>query len=116
MENNRVKAVTEAVIELYWQGDDKSMMLLRGALFGLYVAGKITKEETDWTEEMLQVQVRAAEAGKTDCERIVKVTREIADDTVPWLRKTAVEISESLGFIVYQVAEFLNDFWEEITD
>lgn len=116
MQNTRVKAATEAVAELYWQGDDKGVMLLRGALFSLYVAGRITKEEVDWSEEMLQVQVRAAETGKTGSERIVKVTREIADDTVPWLRKTAVEISGPLGFIIYQTAEFLNDFWEEITD
>ena len=112
MENKRVKAVTEAVIELYWQGDDKSVMLLRGALFSLYVAGRITKEETDWTEEMFQAQLRAAEDGKTGFERSVEVTGETADDTVEWLRKNAVEISESLGFIVYHAAEFLNDFWE----
>lgn len=116
MENSRVKAVTEAVIELYWQGDDKSVMMLRGALFGLYVAGRITKEETDWTEEMLQVQIRAAETGETDYGKNAELTKEVTDDTVLWLRKTAVEISESLAFIVYQAAEFLNDFWEGITD
>ena len=116
MENTRVKAATEAVVELYWQGDDENVRLLRGALFSLYMTGEVAKEETDWSEEMLQAQVKAAEAGKTDYERLAEVTGEIADDTVLWLRKAAVETSEPFGTIVQQAAEFLHDFWSEIIE
>lgn len=114
MENARVKAAAEAAAQVYEQGADESAMLLRGAVMSLYLGGRITRDELDWSEVMLAQAREAAEAAGTGRIPFIEVTGTLADETVLWLRKGAEEVPEPFGTIIQQAAEFLHDYWSEI--
>ena len=114
MENARVKAAAEAAAQLYEQGADESAMLLRGAVMSLYLGGRITRDELDWSEVM-QAQAReAAETAGADRIPFAEVTGQLADETVLWLRQGAEKVPEPFGTVIQQAAEFLHDYWSEI--
>ncbi len=111
MENGKVKAVAEAAAQVYEQGADESAMLLRGAVMSMYLGGRITRDELDWSEVML---AQAGEAAGTDRVPFAEITGQLADETVLWLRKGAEEMPEPFGTVIQQAAEFLHDYWSEI--
>ena len=114
MENTRVKAVAEAIAQMYEKGADKSAMLLRGAVMSVYLGKGLTRDELDWSEVMLAQVKEATEATGTGRVPFANVTGQIADDTVLWLRKSAEDAPEPFCTIIQQAAEFLHDYWSEI--
>lgn len=114
MENGKVKAVAEAVAQVYGLAIDGSAMLLRGAVMSMYLGGRITRDELDWSEVMLAQAREAAETAGTGRVPFVEITGQLADDTVLWLRKGAEEMPEPFGTVIQQAAEFLHDYWSEI--
>ncbi len=43
------------------------------------------------------------------------VTPELADDAVLWLKDCAAEAEEPFATVIRQAAEYLHDFWSEVT-
>lgn len=115
MENTRVKMITEAMAEVYWQADDSKVSLLRGAIVSLYVTSNVSKEELDWVESIREQEEQTAEkdpaAQRTS---LIEETAQIADETVLWMRHCAAKATGPFDVIIRQAAEFLHDYWSEL--
>lgn len=115
MENNRVKFIMETMWNTQWQGAEGSTGLLQSAVLSLCAAGKITKEEAVYARDAVDEQLRQM-GNRPQKDVFVAVTPELADGAILWLRICAVEAEEPFTTVIRQAAEYLHDFWSEVTD
>lgn len=113
MENERVKLIMETMWNTEWQGAQRDTGLLQSAILSLCAAGKISKEEAVRAREMLEPELCNMDSElKTSV--FLAVTPEIAEDTVLWMRNSALEAEEPYATVIQQAAEYLHDFWAEL--
>lgn len=113
MENERVKLIMETMWNTEWQGAQRDTGLLHSAILSLCAVGKISKEEAVFAREMLEPELGSmGKELKTSV--FLTVTPEIADDTVLWMRNSALEAEEPYAAVIQQAAEYLHDFWAEL--
>lgn len=110
MENKKLMAIAEALWNTHWQGENGDTELLQCAILSLCAEGKISRDET--VDVQLAVEEELRRSGKEYA--FLKVTPELADETVLWLRSCAEEAKEPFATVIQQAAEYLHDFWAEV--
>ena len=110
MENKKLMAIAEALWNTHWQGEKGDMELLQCAVLSLCAEGEISGDEA--VDVRLAVEAELRRSGKEYA--FLKVTPELADKTVLWLRNCAEEAKEPFATVIQQAAEYLHDFWAEV--
>ncbi len=110
MENKKLMAIAEALWNTHWQGEKRDTELLQCAVLSLCAEGKISRDEA--VDVRLAVETELQRSGKEYA--FLKVTPELVDETVLWLRNCADEAKEPFATVIQQAAEYLHDFWAEV--
>ena len=113
MENKKLMTIMEALWNAHRQGETGDTELLQCAVLSLCAEGKISMDEAVDVRHALDAALRVMEkSGKEYA--FLKVTPELADETVLWLRSCAEEAKEPFATVIQQAAEYLHDFWAEV--
>ena len=110
MENKKLMTIMEALWNAYRQGGTGDTELLQCAVLSLCAEGKISRDEA--VDVRLAVEAELQRSGKEYA--FLKVTPELADETVLWLRNCAEEAKEPFATVIQQAAEYLHDLWAEV--
>lgn len=115
MKKKMIEALTVVMGQLYSMESDEDVEMLLKTVYGLYFSGKIGGKELHWIVKDIQSITQNLNLIDTR----EKVSKEIAEQTILWLRMSAAEAeaaSEIMGVAIYHAAEYLQDYWSEIIE
>ena len=110
MENKNLLTIIQALWHTHRQGGPGDTELLQRAVLSLCADGAISRDEA--VDVRLAVEAELRRSGKEYA--FLKVTPELADETVLWLRNCAEKAKEPFATVIQQAAEYLHDFWAEV--
>ena len=115
MENKKLMTIMETLWNAHRQREHRGKELLQCVVLSLCAERKISRDEAVDARHALDEELRAMEkSGKEYA--FLEVTPELADETVLWLRNCAEEAKEPFATVIQQAAEYLHDFWAEVTN